>query len=134
MSPYVFVAAVLLAIIPILIIFKVSVERIKEDPAQRGKAQVHFLIGAALSEVIPIILIVYGLTNIAPVETIQELYTPGIIIILTIVIAAFFIFLQRTFDVEESHKEAVNTFAMTSMAITNAVPIVAIIALVNMIP
>lgn len=109
-------------------------ERIKEDPAQRGKAQVHFLIGAALSEVIPIILIVYGLTNIAPVETIQELYTPGIIIILTIVIAAFFIFLQRTFDVEESHKEAVNTFAMTSMAITNAVPIVAIIALVNMIP
>lgn len=134
MSPYIFVLATILAIIPILIIFKVSMERIKENPKMREKAQIQFFIGVALSEVIPIILFVYGFSNISPVQTINELYLPGIIILLMMGFAAFFIFLQRMVDVEEDLKDVINIFAMIGLAITNAIPIVSIVALFTMMP
>lgn len=134
MSPYIFVAAVLLAIIPILVIFKISIEKIKENPEQHTKAQIHFFIGAALSEVIPIILIIYGFVNLTAVNDIQELYMPGIIIFLTIGIACFFILLQKTVDVEDHVKDIVNQFVILSIGITNAIPIIAIVSLISMIP
>jgi len=134
MNPYIFVIAVTIAILPILIIYKVTIERIKEQPKQLAKAQTQFLIGSALSEVIPIILIVYGFSNLAPVEDIQELYIPGIIIILITSISAFFILLQRTVGVEKDIQGIVNQFAILSLSITSALPIISIIALVSMIP
>lgn len=134
MNPYIFVIAVAIAILPILIIYKVTIERIKEQPKQLAKAQTQFLIGSALSEVIPIILIVYGFSNLAPVEDIQELYIPGIIIILITSISAFFILLQRTVGVEKDIQGIVNQFAILSLSITSALPIISIIALVSMIP
>lgn len=134
MGPYIFVLAAVLAIIPILIIFKITMERIKEDPTQRTKAQTHFFIGTALSETIPIILIIYGFSNITTVSNIDEVYLPGIIILLMVGFATLFIFLQRTIDVEENTKEVVNAFAMMGLGITNAIPIMAIVGLFMMIP
>lgn len=134
MSPYLFVAAVILAIIPILFIFKITMESIKEDPEQKNKAQIRFFIWVALSETIPLILIIYGMTNLTPVATLNELYTPAIIILFMMGFAALFIFLQRTFDVEKHMKEFIHTFAMISLAVTNAVPIIAIASLFMMMP
>lgn len=134
MSPYIFVIATVLAIIPILIIFKVSMERIKEDPNNRAKAQIQFFIGAALSEVVPLILFVYGFSNISPVQTVNELYLPGIIILLAMGFATFFIFLQRMIDVDEELKDVANIFAMIGLSIASAIPIVSIVALFTMMP
>lgn len=134
MSPYVFVLATIVAIIPILIIFKVSMERIKENPKNRGKVTIHFFIGVALSEIVPIILVVYGFSNISPVQTINELYVPGLIILLMMGFAAFFIFLQRMTDVDEELKDVTTIFAMIGLALTNAIPIMSIVALVTMLP
>src|SRR5699024_7788179 len=82
MGPYIFVIATIVAIVPILIISKIAMGRIKENPEQREKIYSQFFIGIALSESIPLILIVYGFANLSPVASIEELYAPGLIIIL----------------------------------------------------
>lgn len=134
MNPYLFVLATLLAIVPILVIFKVSMERIKENPRSASKSQVQFMIGVALSDMIPIIIIIYAFMNIATVQDITELYSPGIIIILSVIIALFFIFLQRIVDVEKEAKNIVDSFTLISMALVVSIPIISIIGLVSMIP
>jgi len=134
MGPYVFVIATILAITPILIIFKIAMERIKENPEQISKIQSRFFIGVALSEAIPLILIVYGFSNLTTVATIKDVYTPGLIIILFTALAAFFIFLQRAVGVPEDIKPVINSFSLVALAMTTAIPIIAIVALFSMIP
>lgn len=134
MSPYLFVMATIVSVIPILFIFKITVERMKDDPSLIQKAQIQFFLWVAILEIIPIILIIYGMANIESVSRIEELYMPGIIILLVSGFAALFIFLQRTFDVEEDLKETMNMFAMISLAMTNAIPIMSIVSLFLMMP
>lgn len=134
MGPYIFVIATILAILPILIIFKVSMERIKEDPAQAEKAQINFIIGTALSEIIPIILVVYGFANIEPVTNIKELYMPGIIVLLTIGVSIFFMLLQRVIDVDEEIKNVIQIFTMIGIAFASSLPIMSIVAFFMMVP
>jgi F0F1-type ATP synthase membrane subunit c/vacuolar-type H+-ATPase subunit K len=134
LGPYIFVVAAILAVTPMLIIFKITMERIKEHPKQSAKAQTHFFIGVALSELIPIILIIYGFSNLTTVENIEELYAPGLIIILFTAVAAFFIFLQRVVGVTDDMKQFVHSFAMIALAMTTAIPMISIIALITMIP
>lgn len=134
MSPYIFVIATVLAIIPILIIYKVTIERIKEDPTQVGKAQIQFFILVALSEVIPLILIAFGVANLVPVTNIEELYIPAIIIFFTVGFATLFIFLQRVFDVNEEIKGTVQSFVMISLGITSTIPLASAFFLFMMMP
>jgi len=132
--PYIFVAAALIAVVTILIIFKISIEKIKENPDAAEKAKINFFIGVATAEIIPILLIVYGFLNIEKVASIEELYLPGLIIILAVGIASFFIFLQRTVGVEERARQATNLFAVLSLGLVSAFPIISIVALFTMIP
>lgn len=134
MSPYLFVIASALGVLPILIIFKISMERIKEEPKNARTAQLHFMLGATLSDIIPIIIIIYSFTNIAPVKEIDELYLPGIIILTLVGISAFFILLQRIVDVSEEIKPIVTSFTSISLALMASVPIISIVGLVMMIP
>src|SRR5690625_3084335 len=134
MGPYIFVIATIVAIIPILIISKIAMGRIKENPEQREKIYSQFFIGIALSETIPLILIVYGFANLSIVASIKELYVPGLIIILFTIVAAFFIFLQRAVDVTEDIKGMVTTFSFIALAMITAIPIISIVALFSMIP
>src|SRR5690625_2736941 len=134
MSPYIFVIASLLAVLPTLFIFKITVERVKENPDHKNKVQIQFFLWVALAEIIPIILIIYGMSQITPVSRIEKLYMPGIIILLAAGFAALFIFLQRTFDVEKDLKDFMNTFAMVGLAMVNAIPLISIISLLMMMP
>ena len=106
----------------------------KDNPSLIQKAQIQFFLWVAIFEIIPIILIIYGMANIESVSRIEDLYMPGIIILLVSGFAALFIFLQRTFDVEEELKETMNMFAMISLAMTNAIPIISIVSLFLMMP
>src|SRR5690625_4657785 len=93
--PYIFVAASIISVLLVVILFKITIEKIKEDPKAAGHAQTRFFIGVAISEIIPIILIAYGMMNIEQVTDITELYVPGLIIILTVAVALFFVILQK---------------------------------------
>ncbi|PAV31312.1 hypothetical protein CIL05_01275 [Virgibacillus profundi] len=133
-APYIFVAAAILAVIPILVIFKVNMDKLKEDPSQRGKIQTRFMIGIALSEAIPILLIVWGFMEMSAVSSMGELYIPGIIIIFLMAFAVFFIFLQKNVGVEPKAKETINSFAMVSIPIVLAFPVIALVSLFMMLP
>lgn len=134
MGPYIFVIATILAITPILIVYKIAMDRLKENPEQNSKIYSQFFIGVALSETIPIILIIYGFANLTMVASIEEIYTPGLIIILFTALAALFIFLQRAVDVTEDLKGMVTTFSFIALAMSTAIPIISIVALFTMIP
>ncbi|HEX6593671.1 MAG TPA: hypothetical protein VF095_03670 [Bacillota bacterium] len=134
MIPYIFVGATFLAMIPFVVLFKISVERIKENPEQYAKTILSFFIWVALIEAIPILLIVFGMMNMAPVQTVEELYTPGLLILLLTGFAIFFVFLQRTFDIPDDLKQSVHQFALIAIGLVLAIPMLSIVSLFLMIP
>jgi F0F1-type ATP synthase membrane subunit c/vacuolar-type H+-ATPase subunit K len=74
---YIFVAAAAIAVISISFIFKLSMDTIKEYPEEKYAVQTKFFIWLGVSEVIPLILIVFGFMNLDTVATIEDLYIPG---------------------------------------------------------
>lgn len=126
MSPYIFTIAAALAVIGIISVFKINVNKIKENPEQLEKAQTSLFIGTAVSESFPLIMIVFALINATQVP-IDELYIPALLIIFMMVFATFFIFLQGKVDVEEDQKAVVTRFSMITIALVNAIPIVALV-------
>ncbi|SFB27085.1 hypothetical protein SAMN04488072_11287 [Lentibacillus halodurans] len=131
---YIFVAAALLAVIPIVVIFKMNLEKIRENPEQLNKVQTNFFIGLAISEMIPLILIVYGLMDATKVNSIEELYAPSIIILLLMAVSVFFMDLQKRIDVESESKKAINKFAMIAIPLVIVIPLVSLIGLFSMVP
>lgn len=129
MGLYIYVAAAAIAVFAIVFVFKLNVEKIKENPEQAPKAMTHFFIGAAISETLPIILLVLGLINLEPVHSIEEIYFPGILIIMFMAFAMFFILLQRAVGSHEDSKAAVNNFSFIAIAMANAIPIAALVFL-----
>lgn len=132
--PYLFVAAAALAVIPILILYKINVEKLKEDPEARGKVQTNFMIGVAVSEVIPIILIIYGFVNMESVANMAELYIPGLIVLFIMSFAISFIFLQKKVDVRPETKTLVHSFSMVSIPLSTAIPLISLVGLILMMP
>ncbi|WP_249869287.1 hypothetical protein [Oceanobacillus saliphilus] len=126
MFAYLLAVAAVIAVTGIIIAFKINLDKIKRDPEQMGKAQSNFFIGAAISESIPIIMIVFALINAEPVPM-EDLYVPAGIVMIMMVFAAIFIFLQRSVDVEEDQKQAVTSFSFIALGIANAIPLIALV-------
>ena len=133
-TPYIFLIAVILAIVPSLIIFKVFVDKLKNNPEESQSIMTKFMAGIALSEVIPILLIVYGFSHLEQVQDVNELLMPGMIIVLLMAFSIFFIFLQRSVNMDEKLKPTINQFAMISVAFCQSIPIVSIVAFFIMAP
>ncbi|TFJ91577.1 hypothetical protein [Lentibacillus salicampi] len=131
---YVFVAAALFAVISIVILYKVNLEKIRENPEQFEKIQTSFFIGVAIAEAIPIILLVFGLASAQPVENTGQLYAPGLIIILLAGFGALFMYLQKKVDVEEEARMAIHKFAMIAISLVTFIPIASLVGLMTMMP
>jgi len=123
---FIFAAAAIIAVIGINTVFKFNIEKVKENPDQIEKAQTNFFIGVALSETIPIIMIIFALVNAEPVA-IEDIYLPALIVLITMAVGALFIFLQRKVDVEEENKQVVNRLSLLAFAMSNAIPIIALV-------
>jgi F0F1-type ATP synthase membrane subunit c/vacuolar-type H+-ATPase subunit K len=134
MVAYYFVAAAVLAALPILTLYKVLVGKLKEEPTAQASIQQKFFIGVALSETIPLLLIVFGYINLTPVNSVEELYIPGLIVLFIMAYAVFFIFLQRNVDVTPEAKPIVQSFTLISLALALGVPIIALVSLFMMMP
>jgi F0F1-type ATP synthase membrane subunit c/vacuolar-type H+-ATPase subunit K len=134
MVAYYFVAAAVLAALPILTLYKVLVGKLKEEPSAQASIQQKFFIGVALSETIPLLLIVFGYINLTPVNSVEELYIPGLIVLFIMAYAVFFIFLQRNVDVTPEAKPIVQSFTLISLALALGVPIIALVSLFMMMP
>lgn len=134
MNAYFFVLATIIAILPLLFIFKVSIERIKEQPKKFQKIFTQFILWATIFEIIPIILIIYSLANVEPVAKTSDLYMPGIIVLLTAGFVAFFVFLQMKVDIVPEAKEMIQRFCLIAFMLMVAVPMMAIVGLFTMMP
>lgn len=131
---YVFVLAAAIAVFVNVINYKVSMDAIKEIPENKEKVQGRFFLILALSEIIPIILIIYGFTNLETVSALQDLYVPGLLVLVLIGFSALFIILQRIVGVPKDIKAFAKSFSNVALATTMSIPIIAIIAMVTMIP
>lgn len=109
-------------------------DALKESPEDKEAVQNKFFIWLGVSEVIPLILIVFGFINLETASTIEELYVPGLIVIVLIGFAALFITLQRVVGVPKELKVFVKTFSSIALVTANSIPLVAIVAMLTMIP
>lgn len=133
-SAYLFAIAAILACVSILLVFKINIEKLKENPENTADIHTKFFIGVAIAEVIPMILVIFGLMDLTPAASIEELYIPGIIVIFALVFSPLFIFLQRFAGVPENAKQTVMTFSLIGIALANAIPLIALVGLFLILP
>ncbi|HLU23585.1 MAG TPA: hypothetical protein VKZ77_14065 [Bacillaceae bacterium] len=127
LAGYLFLTASIIAVTLILIIFKRSMENLKQFPGNRGTMQMYFFLGAALAEIIPIFIILFGLMKIKP-SPLSTFIVPGIGILLAIIFAIIHVFSQ-TKNVNEDIKKDVVSFAFIGITLTLALPVVSLLTL-----
>lgn len=127
MGLYIYVAAAALAVIGILSVYKINIEKIKKDPEEAAKIQQNFFIGVAISEALPIVLLIIGMMNMQPVQSMEELYFPVIITAALMIYAVFFIFLHRNAGTDDDAKAAVRPFSYVALAVTMSIPVIALV-------
>jgi len=129
-----FAAAVALSVLPIAFIFKISMDRLKENPEERFSIQQKFFIWVFISEIIPIILVIFGFVNMAPAETLNDMLIPAIIIVAITLFGVIFIFLQRLVDVPADMKDMMTTFTLIGISLMFSMPIISTVAFFSMLP
>lgn len=133
-SEYAFIIASIVAIFSILTIFKIQLEKLKANPDNMQKIQLAFFIGIAIAELIPVVLLFYGIMNITPVAALSELYVPAFIILAVMALGSFFVYLQTKADVSEDAKNLVTSFAFVANAVAMSIPIISLVGLFMMLP
>lgn len=133
-AAYLFMLAAIIASFSILVVFKIFIDKLKVNPENRVKLQTNFFIGVAIAETSPILLLVLAFANSATVTSNEELYIPGLITLLTLAFASFFIFLQTKVDVTEEAKEIVKTSAIIGLALVVSIPFISLIGLFTLMP
>lgn len=130
MAPYVFMLATVINVVPIVFLFKVLINRLKEDTSLKNSIMTKFFIGVAMIEVIPILLIVYGMMD-QEKYPMSEMVVPGAVVLLMMGLAGIAILLQRRIDVPAEAKETVNTFTFIALALAMSIPIISIVGLLT---
>lgn len=125
MNVYIFVVAALLSVIPVVVVFKNCVNRLKEDPQTMKKVQKQFFIGAALSKIVPAILLMYGIIKMTPVDSISKLFIPWAIILATVIGSLVFIGSQKDPEGNEDVKYNVNTLVTITRPHLFTIPLMA---------
>lgn len=142
-----FVLATIIAVFGILFSFKNMMAfvqgRIEQAQEVSGesmqKEQTRFFIRVAMSEAIPLILIVYGFMQIGQiVDQTYNMLLP-LLIIVGVVIFAFvqILFLKRDLigrndEVSTESKNFINALIMIGLAMVSAIPIVSVVAIFTM--
>lgn len=129
LNAYIFVVAAILAVVPVLIVFKVGVNQLLEHPSDMKKVQRNFFIGAALSKIVPAILLVYGIIKMTPIASIQTLFIPWGIIAVVVIGGLMFIESQKNPDGGDDVKTNVNTLVTITRPHLFTVPLMAVVFL-----
>lgn len=125
LNAYIFVAAALTSVIPLLFIINISVKKLIADPKQTLDVQKQFFISVALSKITPVVLLIIGIVKLTYVENISVLYIPWLIIVIAVGFGLFFIAKQKQLPVSEDEKYAVNTLLLIARPLLFSIPIMA---------
>lgn len=126
MGVYYFVLATVIATIPMIINFKVTIGKIRQNPETFQQVAQKFIIINALIEFIPIILIVLGFIQEISIRHISELYVPGLIVISIYACALLIVMMEENFDRDEQ----ITVFRVLSLFFISAIPLLSIIGMI----
>lgn len=131
--PYLFVTASVIAVLAISFILKWNMDKIKYDPENIEKAQMNLILGASISEIIPIILVVIGFAKMEQGMSINDLMTPFIIVLLLMGFAVTFSFLQMRVGTPDKIKGRVQQLGMVGLGLALPMPIISLVAFITML-
>lgn len=132
LNAYIFVAAALFSVIPVLVVVKVNVTKLIADPDQTHTIQKHFFIGIGLSKIVPVILLIFGIVKLTPVDDLSVLYIPWAIILISVLFGLYFISSQKKLAHGEREQIAVNTLVTMARPLLFSIPLMSVIFLVMM--
>src|SRR5699024_6032749 len=127
LNVYIFVVAALLAVVPVVVIFKKCVDKLKEDPYSMNKIQKQFFIGVELSKIVPAILLVYGIIKMTAVESVSKVFIPWAIIGATVIGSLLYIGSQKDPEGNKDVKYTVNTLVTITRPHVFTVPLMAVV-------
>lgn len=133
MTAYIFVFAAILSVCAVLTIVKMNINKLIAQPDQFVRIQNRFFIGIACSKIIPVGILIWGITRIKPASSINELYLPWVIILITIGIGLTFITSQKKLDVKEDAQIAINTLVTIARPLLFSIPIMAMLFIYLMV-
>lgn len=133
-ATYYFVIATALAVLPIAFIYKITLERLIDKPDSGDTLQMDFFKWIAIAEILPIVFVIFGFINLGPVDTMNELIFPGLLVIILMVFGIAFIVMQRFAGIPDDLKMTINTLTMVGIMLINSIPLISIVALFLMAP
>lgn len=125
MNAYLFVTAAIIAVVSVLVILKVNIRKLIDNPKQFPVVQKHFFIGVGVSKIIPVVLLILGIVKLSPVEDISDLYIPWLLIIITVGLGLSYISSQKNLDVDEDRKIAIHTLTTIARPLLFSLPLTA---------
>lgn len=127
MIAYIFVAAALASVIPLLFIIHISVKKLIANPRQALQVQKQFFIAVGLSKITPVVLLIIGIIKLTHVEDLSSLYLPWLIIIAAVLFGLYYIKQQKELPDTEDATYAVNTLLTVAKPLIFSIPIMSAI-------
>lgn len=125
---YYFVIAALLSVISLVVVLKVNLDKVIDDPKRMYEVQKSFLIGVALSKIIPVVLIIIGIVQMKQAEM-NDLIVPIIVILVALLAAFIFMSYKKKINAKEEVTIAVHTLVKMARPLLFSIPLMAIIFL-----
>lgn len=123
MNAYIFVAAAIVAVISFSIIFKFYIDKLVKKPEDINEIFRHFFIGVALSKIIPVILLIFGIIKLTDGVEISTLYIPWLIIIIVSVGGYSVVSAQKNLNVDKQTQVAIDTLTTIARPLLFSIPI-----------
>ena len=127
MSAYIFVIASILSVVPVILILKMTVKQLIENPDDINQIFKRFYTYIALSKIAPVVLLIIGMVNIEKGVEISSLYVPLAIILLVVTYALSFISSQKSLNIEENTQDKITLLATTSRPLILSIPVMSVI-------
>ncbi len=125
---YYFVIAALLSVISLVVVLKVNLDKVIDDPKRMYEVQKSFLIGVALSKIIPVVLIIIGIVQMKQAEM-NDLIVPIIVILVALLAAFIYMSYKKKINAKEEVTIAVHTLVKMARPLLFSIPLMAIIFL-----
>ncbi|HLS20030.1 MAG TPA: hypothetical protein VK056_00010 [Bacillota bacterium] len=126
---YLFVSAALLAVISVVVIFKVLSNRLKDNPETYNQVQKNLFIGVAMSKIVPVIILIFAILRMPSGVAIDRLLIPWALIILVVVVSFIYISGQKKLNLNPHAQRAVNTLVTITRPHLFSIPVMAIVFL-----
>ncbi|WP_040978301.1 hypothetical protein [Oceanobacillus jeddahense] len=127
---YIYVLAAAIAVLGMIGIFRTTLDNMLTEPEKFQALLSNFFVKVSMVEILPIGMVILGyvFSSNEPLSM-TDAIIPIVIIAILMIFNIFYIFLQRSpaGNVENELKQRIQSFIFITMALANAIPIVAIV-------